>query len=70
MPPAPRASRKKQRAFALLERASLAGALVAIMFAPSLAMAAEPLCRHPLAGASCAGVFSLVSLVYTTITAT
>ncbi|MEC9399107.1 MAG: hypothetical protein VYE40_02480 [Myxococcota bacterium] len=70
MPPAPRASRTKQRAFALLERASLAGALVAIMFAPSLAMAAEPLCRHPLAGASCAGVFSLVSLVYTTITAT
>ena len=54
-------------------RARLAGAslsLLAVMLAPELAMAAEPLCRHPLDGSSCAGVFSLVSLVYTTITAT
>ncbi len=61
---------RSERARTLLKRASLAGPLVAFLLSPSLAMAAEPLCRHPLDGGNCAGVFSLVSLVYTTITAT
>ncbi len=45
-------------------------AFFAAVFTPSLAWAAQDVCRHPLAGGACFGVFSLVSVPYTLIAAT